>query len=248
MLKKIVIGICILGAGFTVAAEKILATPSTTYWTPCVMDIQSFGVWHIGIDNYTAIGYGNVLAGRGGGSFLTDFGVTVGILPFEKINMEIGVDLLEPSDYPIYFNAKIGTPEDSIFKGSPALHIGIFNAGLRVDVTDYNIVYLGTGKTLPFSLGRLHAGYYFGNARLLKDGAGNIENQGYLLGYDKYIYKDKVMLAADYASGKNAIGGGGMGLYYFFTKNISLLVGPVWFNDEVVNGKMKWTSQLDINF
>jgi hypothetical protein len=26
-----------------------------------------------------------------------------------------------------------------------------------------------------------------------------------------------------------------------------LLVGPVWFNEEAINGRWKWTIQLDIN-
>jgi len=59
---------------------------------------------------------------------------------------------------------------------------------------------------------------------------------------------DKIVFAADYASGDNAIGGGGAGLYYYFSKNVDLLVGPVWFNDSGINGKTKWTVQLDINF
>ena len=36
-------------------------------------------------------------------------------------------------------------------------------------------------------------------------------------------------------------------LTYFFTKNISILTGPVWFNDSKVNGEQKWTTQLDVN-
>jgi len=56
------------------------------------------------------------------------------------------------------------------------------------------------------------------------------------------------VLAADYASGKNYIGGGGFGMYHYFTKDISLLTGPVWFNDHAINGQWKWTVQLDINF
>ena len=58
---------------------------------------------------------------------------------------------------------------------------------------------------------------------------------------------NRVVLAADYASGDNAIGGGGADVYYFFTKDISLLTGPIWFNDSDINGKWKWTVQLDIN-
>ena len=49
------------------------------------------------------------------------------------------------------------------------------------------------------------------------------------------------------ASGKNVIGAGGFGVYYFFTKDIRLLTGPVWFNETAINGTWKWTTQLDIN-
>ena len=31
------------------------ATPSTTYWTPATMDIQPFGILHIGVDNYFTV-------------------------------------------------------------------------------------------------------------------------------------------------------------------------------------------------
>ena len=58
---------------------------------------------------------------------------------------------------------------------------------------------------------------------------------------------NKLVLAADYASGNNVLGGGGVGVYYYFTKDISLLTGPVWFNEQDINGKWKWTIQLDIN-
>ena len=63
-------------------------------------------------------------------------------------------------------------------------------------------------------------------------------------GKDEY---NRLVLAADYASGNNVLGGGGVGVYYYFTKDISLLTGPVWFNEQDINGKWKWTIQLDIN-
>ncbi len=72
------------------------ATPSTTYWTPMTPDIQSFGVLHIGVDNYFTIGK-NTRAG--GGNFPTDVGLTMGVLPFEKLQMEVGVDMLEPENW-----------------------------------------------------------------------------------------------------------------------------------------------------
>jgi len=236
----------ILTAGIT------YATPSTTYWTPMTMDIQPYGVLHIGVDNYFTVFR---KAANGGGSFPMDFGLTMGVLPFEKLQMEVGVDLLEPTDYPLFFNAKIGTSEDTLFKGSPTLQLGIFNVGTKNNVTNQNIVFGVIGKSIP-GIGRISAGPYIGNERVLVDKNGDEENTGIMVAFDHGFMpvKDKagseynkLVFAADYASGKNAIGGGGMGLYYYFTKDISLLTGPVWFNEEAINGKWKWTIQLDIN-
>lgn len=228
------------------------ATPSTTYWTPCVIDIQPFKVGHVTYDSYFTVGK----KGSHKGDLPTDIGLTYGILPFEKLQMEIGFDLLEPQDDPLYFNAKIGSPENALFKNSPALEAGIFNVGAKKNVTDYNIVDFITGKTLPFNLGRLHLGGYTGNGKTLKSASGKKVPNGYMVAYDYGFFpvKDekgefnKFVFAADYASGKNAIGGGGLGMYVYFTRNIDLLTGPVWFNDHALNGGMKWTMQLDINF
>lgn len=227
------------------------ATPSTTYWTPMTMDIQPYGVVHIGVDNYFTLFRKAI---NGGGSFPTDFGLTMGVLPFDKLQMEIGVDLMESSDYPLMFNAKIGSPEDALFKGSPTLQLGIFNVGTKSDVTNQNIIHAVIGKTIP-GIGRVAVGPYIGNKKVLVDKDGNKENTGFMVSFDRGFMpvKDhsgeynKLVFAADYASGKNALGGGGAGLYYYFTKDISLLTGPVWFNEEAINGKWKWTIQLDIN-
>lgn len=245
----------ILSAG--VFAATAHATPSTTYWTPATTDIQPYGVWHITYDSYFTVFR---KADKGAGDFPTDVGLTVGVLPFEKLQMEVGVDLLEPSDDPLFFNAKIGTPEGALFPGSPAINVGIFNVGTQTSKdktrTDQNIGHIMFGKTIPV-LGRLFAGYYVGNATVLKNSKGETDNHGVMVGFDHGFLPKKekdgseynrVVLAADYASGKNSFGGGGVGLYYYFTKNIDLLTGPVWFNDEGINGKWKWTVQLDINF
>jgi hypothetical protein len=235
-----------------VSAGVAGATPSTTYWTPMTPDIQAYKVPHIGFDSYFTVFR---KADDGAGDFPTDIGLTVGVLPFEKLQMELGVDLLEPSDYPLFFNAKIGAPEGVLFKGSPALQLGIFNVGTKSDVTNQNIVHMVIGKTIPH-VGRLSAGPYIGNDKVLRSSTGDKEDTGFMAAFDRGFMpvKDKagdefsrLVLAADYASGKNAIGGGGVGLYYYFTKNISLLTGPVWFNDQGINGKWKWTVQLDIN-
>jgi len=228
------------------------ATPSTTYWTPATTDIQPFGILHLGVDNYFTVFRKTK---NGASAFGTDGGLTIGVLPFEKLQMEVGIDLIEPTDYPISFNAKLGTPENSLFKESPALNIGIFNVGTKKDITNQNIVFGLVGKTIPV-LGRLFVGLYIGNSKALVDKNGDKENTGFMIGFDRGFFpaKDtegnsynKLVFAADYASGKNSIGGGGVGLYYYFTKDISLLTGPVWFNEKEINGKWKWTIQLDIN-
>lgn len=228
------------------------ATPSTTYWTPDTTDIQGYKVLHLGIDDYFTLFRKTE---NGGGGFPTDVGLTLGVLPFEKLQAEMGVDLLEHSDDPLYFNAKIGAPEGAVFTGSPALNVGVFNVGTRKGVTDQNVFDLIIGKTIP-ALGRLFAGAYLGNGDVLVDGNGDQDNKGLMIGLDHGFLPTKaangdeynrVVFAADWASGKNAIGGGGAGLYYYFTKNISLLTGPVFFNDKAVNGEWKWTTQLDIN-
>lgn len=250
--ERVMMGAVAGTAAVCVWAGAARATPSTEYWTPCITDIQGYKVLHLGLDNYFTVGK---KADSGSVNFPTDVGLTMGVLPFEKIQAEVGVDMLQPSDDPYYFNAKIGTPENSVFDGSPALNVGMFNVGTKKDVTDQNVAFAVVGKTCPV-LGRFFAGGYTGNDQVLKDGDGKSDEKGWMVAWDRGFFnvKDKagdeysrVILSADYASGKNAIGGGGVGLYYFFTKNISVLTGPVWFNDTTVNGNQKWTTQLDVN-
>ena len=239
-------------ASLALLAGVAEATPSTTYWTPMTIDFQSYGVLHIGVDNYFTVGK---KLQDGGGGFPTDAGLTLGVLPGSKVQMEVGVDLFGPQDYPLSFNAKIGTPEGTLFKGSPTLQAGICNVGTKKGVTDQNIIYGVVGKTIK-GLGRLSAGPYVGNSTVLVDSKGSKANSGVMVAFDHSFatIKDKegnefsrVVFAADWASGKNAFGAGGFGLYYYFRNNISLLAGPVFFNDTGVNGKWKWTIQLDIN-
>src|SRR3989338_8506555 len=75
----------------------VYATPSTTYWTPCVFDVQPYGVWHITQDNYFTVDK----KGTEKGDLTTDVGLTVGVLPFEKLNLEVGFDMNEPLDDPL---------------------------------------------------------------------------------------------------------------------------------------------------
>ncbi|HXE97041.1 MAG TPA: hypothetical protein VN642_11580 [Dongiaceae bacterium] len=250
MMKRVLM---LAAAIVAMACGSAMATPSTTYWTPMTLDIQSYKVTHLGIDNYFTV---DKKASSGQqGAFPTDLGLTVGVLPFEKIQMEVGIDANYPSDNPYMFNAKIGAPEDVLFKYSPALQVGVFGLGTKNKVTNQNVLYGVIGKTIP-SVGRLSVGPYVGNKDVLVNASGAKENTGFMVAFDRGFVpaKDaagneynKVVFAADYASGKNVIGAGGAGVYYFFTKDISLLTGPVWFNEKAINGAWKWTTQLDIN-
>lgn len=229
-------------------ASAVIATPSTTYFTPCTIDIQPKGVTHIGIDNY--FGTGSNRTDRTD-EFATDIGPEWGAQLNSKIAAEFGFDVLtSPYTTPFFLNAKIGYREGTLSKNAPALQLGFFNFGTKRGATNnqQDITYLVVGKSLPNGKTRLAASYYVGNSAALRSSSGERQNTGYMVAMDHQIVPGKWVLAADYASGKNAIGGGGAGIYYYFTKDISLLTGPVWFNDKGLNGSVKATVQLDINF
>ncbi len=229
------------------------ATSSTTFWTPMTVDIQPLGILHIGIDDYFRV------TNSAPGAFPTDMTVpTVGVLPSKKVQMEVGIDHFTNTPHPWLFNLKIGSPEGAWFKGQPAIEAGTFLLGRRTSDarSDYDVAYGVIGKTLG-PLGRLSAGPYIGNHATLVSSSGKSENIGYMVAYDHGFksVKDpagsadynRLVFAADYASGRNFIGGGGCGIYIYFTKDISLLAGPTFFNDRGINGKWKLSTQLDIN-
>ncbi|MEK7376896.1 MAG: hypothetical protein AABZ57_07035, partial [Candidatus Margulisiibacteriota bacterium] len=203
-MKKIIVFLF----SFVLLFSVSFATPSTTYWTPSVSDIQPFGVWHIGVDNYFTV-LTKTTDTPVSGAFPTDVGLTVGILPFQNLQMEVGIDLLEASNDPWFLNAKIGAPEGVIFAGFPSVGLGIFNVGLNQSTQGQNIWHLVLGKDLG-AAGRIHVSpYYKGSFSGLGLGS---DDSGWMIGYDKGFAptKDssgeysKWVFAADYASGNNA--------------------------------------------
>jgi len=252
-MKKL--AIALTGLALTVAASTAaFATPSTQIWIPST-DVQAFKSGHLGIDNY-------VRADRkSDGSRdpnVFDIGLTAGVLPFEKVQMEVGIDYLSVGNnydnYPVYFNAKIGTPEDSMFKYSPALAIGGYNFGTNSSSnspfrTDQNIIYALAAKTLPV-IGRLSAGYFSGNDKVLLDQNGKKENDGVLLSWDRAMpeISDKLWLAVDYQGSDSAMGAFSFGGSWAFTKDVSLILGYDVYNNQRIAGKNTITTQLDINF
>jgi hypothetical protein len=224
----------------------LYATPSTTFWAPSTPYIQPFGVLHITYDTYF---WGNA-------AYPVDTGLTVGVLPFEKLQMELGYDLFLPGQYPLSLNGKIGSPEGSLFKGSPGWSAGILGIGFKENVTNYNILHIMFGKTFPY-VGVLEIGGYYGlNKKLLTSSDGDENNAGIMAGWfspDIHIgvpAVEKLVLAWDIMTGKNVLGATGGGLYVYFTPAIDLLLGPVYFFDSKLQPnetKWLWSVQIDVD-
>lgn len=236
-------------------AEYSYSTPSTQIWIPST-DFQKWKTMHLGLDNYIRTSKSDGVRGAG----IFDLGLTTGLLPFEKFQGEIGVDYLSMGDsnyddYPVYFNAKIGFPENALFKNSPAIALGVYNLGLKKNLTNYNIIYGLIAKTVPI-LGRLTVGYYTGNDKLLVDENLKKANNGILLSWDRTMSEisDKLWLAIDYQGGRNYLGALNFGAAWSFSKNVSVILGydiynnsKAYYNTENQNAN-SFTMQVDINF
>jgi hypothetical protein len=255
-----------LATALTMATSGIaMATPSTQIWIPST-DVQGFGTYHLGIDNYLrASGVPksapNGSAARDANIF--DIGPVVGVLPFEKLQAEVGFDYLvnanEPNDnHPLSANFKIATPEDSLFKQSPAIAVGMYNIGPSLSsavapgvTSGQNIVYGLVAKTIPVA-GRLSAGYYRGSKKALVSDYTTLkaDNDGVLLSWDRTMSEisDKLWLAVDYMGGDNTNGSVNFGASWAFAKNVSVIFGYDVYTKKSIAGNNTFTTQLDINF
>lgn len=256
----------LLAAALTlVCSGAALATPSGQIWIPSP-DAKAFKDVTVNLTNIARFSS----APDSGGTYF-DVGVTAGVLPFEKLKLEVGVDYLvagdagAADDHPFYFNAKLATPEDALFKGMPALAVGVWNLGtydkpeLALS-TRQNLAYGLVARTLPV-VGRISAGGYYGAHRALAVGTNTVDsknNTGVLVSWDRTISEisDKLWLAVDYMSGNNANGQIGFGGSWAFSPQVSLLAGVQIFNpgyktsggESLPGGKPAFTTQLFINF
>jgi len=255
--RLLLVGLVSFGVSFA------LATPSTQIWIPST-DIQAFGVPHFGLDSYIRDSNHGFLEPGERDPDMFDTGLTIGVLPFDSVQMEVGIDYLDTftgskyDDHPIYFNAKIGMPENVICTNAPAIALGGYNFGTKshnANRTDQNILYGLAAKTLPAvcdlpSLGRISAGYYVGNDEVLLGPDGNSANKGVLLSWDRTMSEidDRLWFAVDYQGGDNANGALSYGVAWAFTPNISVILGYDMWNKKSVAGANTFTMQWDINF
>ncbi len=244
--------------GLVLLAGSAFATPSTQIWIPST-DVQGYMKWHFGFDEYMKARGDSPYAAATGGQEpnVINNGLTVGVLPLEKIQMEVGIDQrtygVRPIDSaPFYFNAKIGTPEDSLFAGSPAIAVGGYDFGTKkYDTaagwgTDFNIVYGLVAKTFG-KAGRFSVGYYQGSDKMLLDKNGKKDNTGILASYDRTLSEisDKLWIAIDYMGGENSYGALSYGLSWKFAPNVSVIFGEDMWNNS--NYKPTYTVQVDID-
>jgi hypothetical protein len=224
------------------------AQPTSLFWTNCTTDVQPTGSANIEVYNYFT-----VFNRRGHGSaFPPDVGFLVGLFTWKDLSAEAGIDYLGGTDDPLFFNTKIGMPEDKLFHKAPSFSVGIFNIGTRTRTrgrTNQNIANLVLGKSLPKKIGgHLFFGGFGGNRAMGKN------RGGFWVGYARPFGRpgkdchgkeyDRWIFEADYASGKNTIGGGGFALCYYFCPTVYIETGPVWFNSAKINGSWKWSVQL----
>ncbi len=254
MMKKLAINFLVIIAFCLAMSSVAMATPSTQIWIPST-DVQDFKTLHLNFDNYVRTSHSPTDT-TGPNTFVV--GPTIGFLPFEKLKGEFGFDAIyngtNYDNHPLYFHAKLGTPEDSLFKYSPAIAVGIYNVGTNWEQTspvrtDQNISYALLARTLPV-VGRLSAGYYAGNNAVLKDHEGKNDGNGLLLSWDRTMTEisDKLWLAVDYQGGNNALGSVNFGVAWNFAKNVSVIFGYDVYTKRATGGSNTFTTQVDINF
>jgi len=252
---------------YALSFQTLFATPTTLIWSPST-DIQPYKKIHLNADNYTPVKgkdhndtrlyvqqiYGPTF------SLLSDKPENnlLGKLwsPLGKVMAETGFDYKKGfgsvlDSYPWYFHFKLGVAEDAYFKYMPAFAVGGYDLGTKHNKTDYRIWYLRAAKTVSLGkvdLGRLSAGFFNGNARLLRDKNSQRDNIGPMFAWERVMSEltDKLWLCVDYQGTQSAYGALNVGFSWKFTKNISAIVGYDMYNNP--NSKDTITFQLDLDF
>jgi hypothetical protein len=226
-----------LAALLSLGAAQAHATATTHIWAPST-DVQAFGLWHVTSDMY--------LATRPGVPTVTNVGLTVGVLPGKRVNLELGADhksgLGALDNYPMYGNAKLGLPESALGRGWPAFAVGVFDVGTKSGRTSYDVFYLEAARTLP--LGRVSLGWFSGNRRLL----GAKDNRGLLAAWERTITEvsDRLWVCVEYMGSESVYGAFNAGASWKFAEGVVLLGGYQAYNDGDLVDTV--TLQVDVDF
>jgi hypothetical protein len=239
-----------LSAGYALLITSCFATATTHIWAPST-DVQPYKKWHLTSDYYVPT-ESNSTGVRP--DTITNFGLTVGVLPFEKLNAEVGFDHKsgygDLDDYPWYFNAKAGIPENAYGKFFPALAVGIYDMGTKENKTASNIVYAKAAKTFSagsLSLGRVSFGGFEGDGDILAHGAKK-DNKGILFAWERPMpeISDKLWVCVEYQGSRSSYGAWNAGFSWKFADNVAGLFGYNFYNDRDLADT--YTVQIDIDF
>ncbi len=247
-------------------SDLAYATPTTLIWAPST-DIQPYNKVHLNVDNYTPVKKKDHNDNR---LYVQQvYGPTFSLLsdqakdnllgkiwsPLDKVMAETGFDYKKGwgsvlDKWPWYFHFKLALPEGAYFKNMPAFAIGGYDLGIKQNKTNYDLWYLRGANTLyigKLNLGRFSAGYFNGNARLLRDKDGLRDNAGVMLAWERTMSEisDKLWLCADYQGTQSSYGALNFGFSWKFAKNISAILGYDIYNNP--NAKNTITFQLDID-
>ncbi|BDG05131.1 hypothetical protein [Anaeromyxobacter oryzae] len=234
----VALGLALVPAGAT-------ATPSSLFWAPS-SQVQPFAVPHLTYDTYFFPGSSKAA------SYPVTLGVTSGVLPFERLQLELGFDVLLPTRSPLFLNAKLGAPEGAMFAGSPSVAIGVYDAGVTGD-SALDVFYGVVGKRT--FIGAIDVGGYVGSDRLLRTSSGATERAGLLAGVAlppiavKRPWLQRVEVRWDVVTGRNVIGATGGGLAFVFLPSLSILTGPIFFFDppqQPAGTGWLWSVQVDV--
>lgn len=230
-------------------AQGASATPSTVVWTPATTYTQPYLVPHLTYDSYVAEK----------GILANTYGLTVGVIPSDKLQGEIGFDVFYPgitADF-AQVNARLTLAENLAGPWQPAVSVGIMNVGFEKDVSDYDLLHATLSKTTPF--GTLAVGGYYGaGSEVLWTGTDGVARGGFMASYVSPEIQvglpglQKIALAADVSTGKNWFGAVGAGAAIYFTPAVALITGPVFFLDKdlykaTTGTDFMWTAQVDVD-
>lgn len=248
--EKIVLGLYVFAGILLLSETPVFATASTHIWAPST-DVQPYGVLHTTTDVYIPVERDG---SRNRPDVVTNLGLTAGILPFEKLNAEVGFDNKTGygplDDYPVYFNAKVGIPENVFGNHFPALAVGVYDVGTKHNKTDNDVYYVKAAKTFfidRFSLGRFSGGYFNGNSKLLLDQNGNADHDGFFGAWERTLpeISDKLWICVEYQGTHSSYGTWNYGFSWKFADNVSVIFGIDSYNNK--NLADTFTMQVDID-